>query len=58
VRKSELIKRLQSRLGEEWWDSPKTGDYLRKIMRPGANIDLDEFSRLDTGPFLKPILHP
>src|SRR6266571_2194681 len=58
VRKSELIKRLQSRLGEEWWDSPKAGDYLRKIMRPGANIDLDEFSRLDTGPFLKPILHP
>ena len=58
VRKSELIKRLQSRLGEEWWDSPKAGDYLRKIMRTGANIDLDEFSRLDTGPFLKPILHP
>jgi len=58
VRKSELIKRLQSRLGEEWWDSPKTGEYLREIMRPGANIDLDEFSRLDTGPFLKPILHP
>src|SRR5438046_5745563 len=58
VRKSELIKRLQSRLGEEWWDSPKTGEYLREIMRPGAHIALDEISRLDTSPFLKPIIHP
>jgi hypothetical protein len=57
VRKSELIKRLQNRLGEEWWDSPKAGDYLKKIMSPGANIDLDEFSRLDTGPFLRPLLN-
>jgi Peptidase family M3 len=57
VRKSELIKRLENRLGEEWWDSPKSGDYLRNIMKPGANIDLDAFSRLDTGPFLKPLIH-
>jgi hypothetical protein len=56
VRKSELIKKLETRLGEDWWDSPKSGDYLRKIMSPGANIDLDEFSRLDTGPFLKPLI--
>ena len=56
VRKSELIKRLGKRLGEEWWDSPKTGEYLKRIMSPGANIDLDEFSRLDTSPFLKPLI--
>jgi hypothetical protein len=56
VRKSELIKKLNNRLGEEWWDSPKSGDYMREIIRPGANIDLDEFSRLDTGPFLKPLV--
>jgi hypothetical protein len=56
VRKSELIKKIGNRLGEDWWDSPKAGDYLKKIMGPGANIDLDEFSRLDTGPFLKPLL--
>lgn len=56
VRKSELIKRLKNRLGEEWWDSPKSGEYLKQIMSPGANIDLDAFSRLDTGPFLKPLL--
>ncbi len=56
VRKSELIRKLETRLGEDWWDSPKSGDYLCKIMSPGANIDLDEFSRLDTGPFLKPLI--
>lgn len=58
VRKSELIKRLTSRLGEEWWDSPKSGAYLKEVMNPGANIELDSFSRLDTGPFLKPLLRP
>jgi oligoendopeptidase F len=58
VRKSELIKKLRNRLGETWWDSTKAGDYLRQIMRSGANIDLDEFSRLDTSPFLKPLLKP
>jgi hypothetical protein len=58
VRKSELIKKLRNRLGETWWDSTKAGDYLKQIMSPGANIDLDEFSRLDTSPFLKPLLKP
>src|SRR5439155_17587826 len=58
VRKSELIKRLRSRLGETWWDSRKAGDYLKQIMSPGANIDLDEFSKLDTSPFLRPLLKP
>ena len=56
VRKSELIKKLSHKLGEEWWDSPKAGDYLRKIMSSGANIDLDEFSKLDTESFLKPLI--
>ena len=58
VRKSELIKKLRIRLGEAWWDSTKAGDYLKQIMSPGANIDLDEFSRLDTAPFLRPLLKP
>ncbi len=57
VRKAELIKELKGRLGDEWWDSPKTGNYLKQIMRPGANIDLDEFSKLDPAPFLKPLLN-
>ncbi len=56
VRKAELIKNLRRRLGEDWWDSPETGKYLRQVMRPGANIDLDEFSKLDPSPFLKPLL--
>lgn len=58
VRKSELIRRLENRFGENWWDSQKTGDFLREIMGPGANIDLDAFSKLDTGPFLKSLLRP
>ncbi len=58
VRKSELIRRLENRFGEDWWDSPKTGSELRDIMKPGANIALEEFSQLDTGPFLKPLLRP
>lgn len=58
VRKSELIRRLENRFGENWWDSQKTGDFLRDIMGPGANIDLDAFSKLDTGPFLKSLLRP
>ncbi len=58
VRKAELIRKLKNRFGEDWWDSPKTGDYLRDIMKPGANIALDLFSRLDTAPFLKPLLRP
>lgn len=58
VRKSELIRKLQGRLGEDWWDSPKTGEYLREIMHSGANIALEEFSKLDPGPFLKPLLKP
>ena len=56
VRKAELIKNLRRKLGEDWWDSPETGEYLREVMRPGANIDLNEFSKLDPGPFLKPLL--
>ena len=58
VRKAELTRTLRNRLGEEWWDSPKAGDYLKQVMSPGANINLDEFSRLDTSPFLKPLLRP
>jgi hypothetical protein len=58
VRKAELIRKLRGKLGEDWWDSPETGSYLKQIMSPGANIDLDEFSKLDTAPFLKPLLNP
>jgi hypothetical protein len=56
VRKSELIRKLERQLGDEWWDSQKTGDYLRQIMAPGGKIDVDQFSRLDTSPFLKPLI--
>lgn len=56
VRKAELIEKLRSKYGNEWWDSAKTGSYLRELMNPGANIAIDEFSKLDTRPFLKGIL--
>src|SRR2546430_15769182 len=56
VRKSELIKRLRSRLGGTWRDSRKAGDYLKQMMSPGANIDLVEFSMLDTSAILRPLM--
>src|SRR5881397_3738766 len=56
VRKAELVEKLQERYGDMWWDSKNAGDYLRDLMKPGANIAIDKFSRLDTGPFLNGIL--
>ena len=56
VRKAELIRKLRGNFGDDWWDSRETGNYLKQIMRRGANIDLDEFSKLDSSPFLRPLL--
>ena len=56
VRKEELVDKVRDVYGEKWWDSRKAGDYLRELMRPGANIAIDQFSRLDTRPFLNGIL--
>jgi len=55
VRAAELEKKIEELYGENWWELEETGKYLRNIMKVGANIDLQEFSKLDTRVFLKEI---
>lgn len=55
VRASELNRHLQGRFGQDWWKEPVAGKELREIMAPGAGIDLDRFSRLDSSMFLSEI---
>lgn len=55
VRAAELENHLLERFGEEWWAHTGSGDRIREIMRPGAQIDLAQFSRMDPGLFMKEI---
>lgn len=55
VRAAELDSHLRGRFGEEWWTQTGTGSYIRKIMEPGAGIDLLRFSRLDSSLFMNEI---
>ena len=48
-------KKIEELYGENWWELEETGKYLRNIMKVGANIDLQEFSKQDTRVFLKEI---
>jgi hypothetical protein len=53
VRAFELERYVMAKFGETWWMEEEAGDELRKIMNPGAKLDISVFSRLDTGGFLK-----
>jgi hypothetical protein len=55
VRAAELEKLLKDEYGEEWWLDPKSGDLLKEIMRPGANLDIKRFSKLDVSHYLRQI---
>ncbi len=55
VRAAELEKKIEELYGENWWESEKAGKYLRSMMKDGANIKLQEFSKLDSRVFLKEI---
>ncbi|MEO9295668.1 MAG: hypothetical protein ABI347_08725 [Nitrososphaera sp.] len=55
VRAAELERHLEERFGEEWWTLADAGEHIRKIMRPGAQIDLAQFSRMDSSLFIKEI---
>ena len=48
VRALELEIYLQNKFGEKWWSEDKSGDVIRQIMRPGAEIELSRFSKLDS----------
>ncbi len=55
VRATELDNYMKNRFGEEWWREKEAGKDLREIMKPGANIDLSTFSKLDSNVFLREI---
>jgi hypothetical protein len=48
---------MKNRFGDTWWCNNKSGKELRKIMKPGAQIDLSLFSRLDPKEYLMEILN-
>ena len=56
VRAAELEQHLQGRFGEEWWTQAEAGSAIREIMRPGAQIDLTRFSKMDSSLFMKEIM--
>jgi hypothetical protein len=57
VRAAELESHMKNRFGDTWWCNNKSGKELRKIMKPGAQIDLSLFSRLDPKEYLMEILN-
>ncbi len=56
VRASELEMYMQNRFGSAWWKEKEAGKVLKEIMKPGAKINLQLFSKLDTGMYMKEIL--
>ncbi len=55
VRAAELDTYMKNRFGDIWWKEKEAGKDLRKIMKPGAEIDLSIFSKLDSNILLKEI---
>jgi hypothetical protein len=56
VRAKELDIYLQNKFGENWWTDENAGKHLREIMKPGAKIELERFSKLDSRLFIKEII--
>jgi hypothetical protein len=55
VRASELRKTLISRVGERYWQEKGSGKFLLELMKPGRGIELERFSKLDTGPYVEAV---
>jgi Peptidase family M3 len=53
VRAFELERYLVNMFGETWWKEKDAGEELRKIMNPGAKLDISIFSHLDIGSYVK-----
>ena len=49
----KVRKKIEELYGENWWESEEAGKYLRRMMKDGANINLQEFSKLDSRVFLR-----
>ncbi len=58
VRAAELDIYMQNRFGDKWWTERESGKNLSEIMKPGANIDLSIFSKLDSTTYMKEITEP
>ena len=57
VRAKELDIYLQNKFGENWWANENAGKHLQEIMKPGAKIELERFSKLDSSLFIKEIIN-
>jgi Peptidase family M3 len=57
VRAKELDIYLQNKFGENWWADESAGKHLRDIMKAGAKIELERFSKLDSRLFIKEIIN-
>jgi len=55
VRAAELDMYMKNRFGDKWWTEKESGRNLREIMKPGVEIDLSIFSKLDSSIFVKEI---
>lgn len=56
VRASELDMHMQNKFGSAWWKEKEAGKSLKEIMKPGAKINLQLFSKLDTEMYMKEII--
>jgi hypothetical protein len=58
IRSAQLRHRLRADLGEDWWRSTETGEFLRELFREGTRPSSEElaarlgFDPLDTGPLV------
>lgn len=56
VRAAELDRKLENLFGANWWTDKRAGNYIRSVASDGASINLSRFSKLDTRPYLRPLL--
>jgi oligoendopeptidase F len=55
VRAAELERKIEEKFGQNWWELNEAGAYLKTLMKEGADINLSEFSKLDSKVLLKEI---
>jgi hypothetical protein len=55
VRAAELERKIEVMFVQNWWKLKEAGTYLKSIMKEGASVDLNEFSKLDSQVLLKDI---
>jgi hypothetical protein len=62
IRSAQLRRHLIDSIGEDWWQSPDTGELLQQLFREGTRPTSEEiaarlgFDPLDTGPLLSEIV--